>query len=146
MRSQFPVANRFLLVVFILIDQITKAVFSSRDFSIGPIRVALVKNFGLPFAIGTSGPASFIITFVILLALAWYYIRARHSLSWLENLGFQFIFAGALSNILDRILLGYVRDMIDLRLGFVFNFADAFIVVGILLILGAGFRKSETLN
>jgi lipoprotein signal peptidase len=136
----------FYFLILAIIDQITKALLSSRDFFIGPIHIALVKNLGLPFAIGTSGPISFGITSAVLLVLGGYYIHARKNLSRLENLGFQFIFAGAFSNILDRTFLGYVRDMIDFRLGFVFNLADAFIIIGILLILIAGWRKPKTQN
>ncbi len=42
------------------------------------------------------------------------------------------ILAGAVSNLLDRLTLGYVRDFIDLNLGFTFNVADIFIVLGLL--------------
>lgn len=136
----------FYFLILIIIDQITKAVLSSRDFFVGPIHISLVKNFGLPFAIATAGPISFGIAVIVMLILVGYYHHAYKKLSRIENLGFQFIFAGAVSNILDRIFVGYVRDMIDLRLGFVFNFADAFIIVGILLVLFASSRKSKMPN
>ncbi|MDP4001391.1 MAG: signal peptidase II [bacterium] len=47
----------------------------------------------------------------------------------------MFVFAGAVSNLGDRLVLGYVRDFVDLGLGFTFNLADIFIVIGLILIL-----------
>jgi len=47
------------------------------------------------------------------------------------------VIGGSLSNLLDRVRLGYVTDFLDLRWWPAFNLADSFIVVGVLLLLGA---------
>jgi signal peptidase II len=67
--------------------------------------------------------------------LAFYFYRHRHEFSSLIETGFILIFAGAISNIFDRLYLGYVRDFLDLGLGFTFNMADVFVVMGLLIIL-----------
>ena len=47
------------------------------------------------------------------------------------------IMAGALSNIFDRITLGYVRDFIFIFWGNIFNIADVYIIAGIIGLLKA---------
>ena len=47
------------------------------------------------------------------------------------------IFAGAVGNMLDRIFRAYVVDMLDFRgiWSFIFNFADVWINIGVVLII-----------
>lgn len=45
------------------------------------------------------------------------------------------ILAGAISNAMDRIFVGCVTDFIDLKFWPVFNFADVFIVLGVVILL-----------
>ena len=58
--------------------------------------------------------------------------------------GLGLILGGALGNILDRILWGYVIDYADLHFGtfrpfLIFNIADAAITIGVLIILARSF-------
>ena len=58
--------------------------------------------------------------------------------------GLGLILGGALGNILDRILFGYVIDYADLHFGtfrpfLIFNVADAAITIGVLIILARSF-------
>ena len=50
-----------------------------------------------------------------------------------------FLLSGAVGNLIDRVLYGYVIDFIDLHVNSfywpVFNFADSFIFIGVALIL-----------
>ena len=63
----------------------------------------------------------------------------------LEELGLLIILSGAISNIIDRILNGYVIDFIYLNYRGLywpaFNFADIYITLGIMMILSSFFRK-----
>ncbi|BAU65097.1 lipoprotein signal peptidase [Stanieria sp. NIES-3757] len=75
-----------------------------------------------------------------LMILAW----RGPKLPLLEQLGYGFILAGALGNGIDRFVFGYVVDFLDVRLiQFpVFNLADVFINVGIVLLLIASFKTT----
>jgi signal peptidase II len=129
--SQFP---GFIIFLLIVLDQITKLIFSSRDFFLGPVHVHLVKNFGLGFSLDF-GPLVNLLVIVIALGIfLYYYFNHRTELSWLGRIIFVLILAGAISNIIDRLYLGYVRDFIDIGLGFTFNLADAMIVIGLVKI------------
>jgi len=53
----------------------------------------------------------------------------------LPKLGFAFILGGALGNLLDRIIFGYVIDFLDFRVWPTFNIADSFITIGAVLLV-----------
>lgn len=61
----------------------------------------------------------------------------------LLKLGLAIIAGGALSNLLDRLRLGYVVDFLDFRVWPVFNLADFAIVVGTGLILVQLLRRAR---
>ena len=115
------------LASLILLDQITKAYFVSRDF--------FVPNFGLPLGLDFGRLVNVMVIGIALLFFLWLYVTMRDSQNQKLNYGFVFLFAGAVSNLGDRIFLGFVRDFVDFGLGFTFNLADVFVVVGLLLIL-----------
>jgi len=56
-----------------------------------------------------------------------------------DSTALALVLGGALGNIVDRVRLGYVVDFADLHFGdwhpFVFNFGDAAITIGVLLLL-----------
>lgn len=58
----------------------------------------------------------------------------------------QFILAGGVSNIIDRIFRGYVVDYIQLKLFGVFNLADAYIVISVIIIILLELKESISEN
>ncbi|OGI25622.1 MAG: hypothetical protein A3J76_06125 [Candidatus Moranbacteria bacterium RBG_13_45_13] len=46
-----------------------------------------------------------------------------------------FIFSGAVSNLIDRIRFGCVVDYIDIKIWPVFNLADVYIIIGVMLLI-----------
>jgi signal peptidase II len=79
------------------------------------------------------------IVYVIVIAIIIYYLcKNFHYLTRVHIIGWGLILGGALSNIGERIMLGSVRDFIYIFSG-IFNFADLFIILGIVLLL---FRDS----
>lgn len=126
------------LVALVLIEQITKAYFASRDFFVGPIHFHLVKNFGLPF--GISMPNQLVMIIVGTLALILILLRKK-LFTGDRSLAFVFLMAGAVSNLLDRILFGLVRDFIDIGIVTI-NLADLFIVIGLAMFIFSGSKKT----
>jgi signal peptidase II len=59
---------------------------------------------------------------------------ARHALL---PVALGFLIGGSASNLLDRLRLGHVTDFLDVRYWPAFNLADSFIVVGVVILLGA---------
>jgi len=111
----------FPFVVLIFIDQISKYLLSN---SICNQNIA----WSIPIA-----PAIFYLAWIIIVsALILFFLKTKKA-----TLRFFliFIFAGALSNLIDRIHLGCVVDYIDLKFWPVFNLADIYITIGVIFFL-----------
>lgn len=123
-----------LFATIILVDQITKVIFASRDFFIGNVHLHLVKNFGLSFGLNFGTWANSIILGIALALFGFYIFQSKNSKN-INQWAVVLVFAGAIGNFLDRIVYGYVRDFIDLSLGFTFNIADVYILLGLIILL-----------
>ena len=65
-----------------------------------------------------------------------------------EIVALALVLGGALGNIRDRAMLGYVVDFLDLHIGqwrpfLIFNVSDAAITIGVLIILARSFLSRE---
>lgn len=116
----------------IVVDQITKLFFSSRDFDFGLLQTHAVKNYGLAFSLDFGYMPNLIIVIAALGFFMYLYFANRGQWGLLLRAMFVLIFAGAISNLGDRLYLGYVRDFMDLGLGFTFNLADVFLATGLI--------------
>lgn len=94
-----------------------------------------------------------IATVVILVGIFIYLFASKNRGKWL-NAALALIISGALGNFIDRIFLGYVRDMIHVIINiggkeffpYIFNVADMALVVGaIMLILDILFIDKDAL-
>jgi len=78
----------------------------------------------------------------VLATLFLVYLYLKDSKNWFV---YSLIIAGALGNIIDRLIYGYVIDFVDLHIGTVhwpaFNIADTAISIGIVLFLYKNFKK-----
>jgi signal peptidase II len=69
-------------------------------------------------------------------------VAARRRLPPIQHIGFALVLAGALGNVLDRALRGYVVDFIHIAYWPVFNVADIAVCVGVGILLVARTRGS----
>ena len=105
------------------------------------IDLLLIYNSGIAFGIFDNGSVFtsyilLILTLLISLYLIWMIINESEVN---KKIALSIIAAGAFGNILDRINDGQVTDFLHLEIlnfsFFIFNFADAFITIGALLII-----------
>jgi signal peptidase II len=118
----------FSLLIFA--DQISKIASDSFSGDFYFINRACNKNiaWGLPVS-----PAFFyLLWFAIIFFLTKYFLQAKNEL---QKLGLIFILSGAASNMIDRTVQGCVIDFIDLKFWPVFNLADTYITIGIVIFL-----------
>ncbi len=104
----------------------------------GVLELTYVENRGAVWGIFQGSRIPFIILTLLFLALlVFFLIKARKKLNTYSRILLALLFAGAVGNLIDRVFLGYVRDMIYFRLiDFpVFNIADSAIVIGVILLL-----------
>ena len=75
---------------------------------------------------------------MVLLILVFYASRSREVST---KYGFALILGGGISNFIDRLTAGCVRDFIDLGFFPSFNLADAAISVGVIVMIFVVFKK-----
>ena len=123
-------------------DQLTKYIVTSKlslDESVhvvGSFWIHHVRNSGIAF--GLFSQATAVVIVLTGAAVVWmlvFFARsgARHPVL---PVALGLVIGGSLSNLLDRVRLGYVTDFLDLRWWPAFNLADSFIVVGVIVLLG----------
>jgi signal peptidase II len=94
----------------------------------------LLPNYNFAFGIALPHVLAYVIYAIVIAALTFWYVQLRQRNNW-QGIGYYLVMAGAVSNLIDRFALGYVRDFISAFWGNVFNFADTWIILGILMII-----------
>lgn len=138
------------IIVFIvdIISKILVSNFMLEDQSIKIINnflyLTYAKNTGIAFSF-LEGNMLFIIsmTLIIVVLLIKYVYNKKLDLK--EKISYGLVLGGAIGNLFDRIVYGYVIDFIDVYIfGYdypIFNVADSCVVVGIILILLLSFKS-----
>ena len=137
------IALAAIALAAIAADQLTKHIVTSTlaldegDHVLGPLWIHHVQNSGIAFGLFASAtPAVIVLTGI---AVAWmlvFFARsgARHPVL---PVALGLVIGGSVSNLLDRVRLGYVTDFVDLRWWPAFNLADSFIVIGVIVLVCA---------
>jgi len=148
----------WLSALVVLFDQWTKTVASSHLALYIPQKVTsffnltLMHNEGVAFSIlaNQSGWQRYFIAVVASLIVIWllYWLYQNKSSQRLQNTALVLVIGGAIGNIWDRIVLGYVVDFIELHYQQyywpAFNLADSAICLGaVLLIIDAIKNRHE---
>jgi signal peptidase II len=127
----------------VLADQVTKHIVTrtlSLDDSVhvaGPLSIHHVQNSGIAFGLFASATA--VVTIVTSVAVVWMLVFFARSGSRHPVLpaSLGLLIGGSVSNLVDRIRLHHVTDFVDVRWWPAFNLADSFIVIGVVILLGA---------
>jgi len=127
----------FLAFLVVVLDQITKFLFTDVHFGI----FNYVKNTGAAFSLfqGYVGTLSLISLFVVIFIVYLF----RKNKEYLVPLAF--VLGGTIGNFIDRFFLGFVRDFIDFKIWPVFNVADMFNVLGVGIIVYYLFKEKKDL-
>ncbi len=104
----------------------------------GLFHLTYVQNFGAAFSALQGMRWLFILIFLVLTAaVLWEYFKSPMPFSKFDRWLIAAVYGGGLGNIIDRVRLGYVVDMIEVEfITFpVFNVADCFITCGCILLI-----------
>lgn len=128
------------VIIFIGIDQLTKLIAGSMGWPI-------FFNNQFAFSLPVPTFAMYLIYAFVLVGMSVYLYRTWKRFTGIQKLAWAFVYAGGLSNICERLVLGYVRDFIPVSSG-VLNLADFFIIIGLILMLISNryAKNSETEN
>lgn len=130
------------LILLTAADQATKFLTSKFIKPTGSLEIiknilslTYVENRGAAFGIMQNSRHIFIVITIILSAVIVYFLFFKKNESKLLNVSLTLILSGAVGNLIDRIFLGYVVDMIEVTfINYpVFNFADCCVVIGAVL-------------
>jgi signal peptidase II len=127
----------------VVVDQVTKHVVAGSlrlgegVHVVGPFTVRHVENSGIAFGLFSNATAAVIV--VTAIAIGWmlaYFARsgARHPVL---PVALGLVIGGSVSNLADRVRLGFVTDFLDFRYWPAFNVADSCIVIGVGILLSA---------
>jgi signal peptidase II len=164
-------------LLVILSDQLSKTVVA-HNFQIGESIPVLGNFFKLTFVLNPGGvfgsklgSQNFytLISILAIIAVSWLFFKTRRSETWLK-IGLCTVLGGAVGNLIDRFRFGEVVDFLDFDFfninlppskilffnfpGFslerwpVFNLADSFVLIGMVLIVIHLLKspKNESLN
>lgn len=139
-------------LVVIVADQVLK--YAAFQLLEGPktllsfLRLTQVTNPGVAFGIGSNMESApwakyffLVLSLGIVIALLTLFARYCRTRLW-ARVALGLIVGGAMSNLGDRFMFGYVRDFIDFSFWPTFNGADFAICAGVMLLI-AGMLKEE---
>ena len=155
------ILSAFLIIISILIDFFSKIYISNlldnNETIIFTDYIILEKfyNKGIAFSIFNSDSAliNYIILFIIILVIAFIirlFLTQFNKLKQNEVIAYSLIIGGAVGNMIDRIMHGYVLDFIFIHYNnfyfpAIFNLADVSISLGVFFLLLA-YLKEEKVN
>ena len=148
--------NFFFIFTVFLLDRVSKISIINllENSDNGHIQVTnflsfnLIWNEGIAFGLFSFDEKLYynFLTIIIILVTAiilWMIIKTKG----LEKIAFLMIFGGSLGNIFDRLVYASVPDFIDLHFNnfnwFIFNVADIFISMGVILLIYFEFFKKK---
>ncbi len=131
-----------LTLLIILLDQTTKTLIK---FSVSPFEtirilpffnIVYVENIGSAFGMFKSMGSLFFIIFSLLAIVFITYLLIKEVFN---RFIYAIILGGAIGNLIDRVIYGYVIDFLDFYVGSfhwpAFNIADSALTIGIFLLL-----------
>jgi signal peptidase II len=133
-----------LVAILIGVDQWTKWFFLTNQAQFHKVEVikdffylTYLENRGAAFGILQNFRWGFIImTLIAVGAMIWYFVKNRH---WVLRTSLALLIAGAIGNLIDRVLRGFVVDFLDFYpLGYdfpIFNVADICVTCGVIVLI-----------
>ena len=144
-----------IIAALIVLDQLVKA-YVVHNIALGEVKpwipnlvsLTYLQNRGAAFSILQDQQLLFaVITLVVVVGAIWYLHKHMEDSLWMV-LGLTLIIAGGLGNFIDRISQGFVVDMFHLDfINFaIFNVADSYLTVGVIILLLAMLKEEMNGN
>ncbi|MEI7511164.1 MAG: signal peptidase II [Candidatus Peregrinibacteria bacterium] len=138
---------RFLLLslLFLGMDLVSKFHMETQNFAFLPenefFRLELHHNPGISFSLPVPLALQIGISILVFIAAGIFIYKNPPQGKW-ETLSIALITGGALGNFIERVLSGQVTDFIAVWHFPVFNLADSFLFVGVvMLLINSSFQK-----
>lgn len=134
-----------LTIFFAIIDLISKLVIEQKILLNQTISIienffnlTYIRNYGAAWGSFQGYTILLILVSLSIIVYCIYTVYKKPTIDKLSKISYSLIIGGALGNLYDRLTLGYVRDFLDFQIfnyNFpVFNLADTFVVIGVILL------------
>ena len=127
-----------LILLLIIVDQFSKYLVRHPLFSRDGFYIC---NKGISFGVSVPSIIFWSVWLIIIVSILLYVFKKKSYI-----LPFSFIISGGISNAIDRLVFGCVIDFIDFKFWPVFNFADAFITIGAIMIIAKNFKHKTKIK
>ena len=142
----------FLICIFVLCDQLIKLLISHFlveyeyvDIIKNVLTITHVHNTGAAFSILSDNVVLLVGISLIALVLIYFYVLKKIEYTIKNIFIYSLLIGGIIGNLIDRVVHGYVIDYISVNIfGYhfpVFNLADIFIVISVLLLFVTTFQE-----
>ena len=130
-----------LTLIIVFVDQLTKWIVESTrpDIKITEFfGIRYITNTGAAFGIFKDQNTVLVLTSFVFIGLVVFYLNKlpKNTAHFVAM-----ILGGAIGNLIDRMLFGYVVDFINFSFWPLFNIADSFITIGAIGLLGIIYFK-----
>lgn len=124
--------------LFIAADQLTKLLVRM-NFSVGDsvsvigdfFRLTYIQNRGAAFSLFTGQKVLLVLVPLLVICIALFFLHRKKGEHFTLYLSWAMIIAGGIGNLIDRVVFGYVIDMLDFSIfPPIFNVADIGVTVG----------------
>lgn len=136
-----------ILALLILLDQFIKFEFVTGFVAHSEcVSLVLAYNYGVAFSMFEFLAGYLKYLQILLLSCVAVYLFVNKNLFKEYYLPIAFIFAGGISNVIDRFIHGAVVDYVYWHCGFdfaIFNLADVLIDIGVVWTLWVGYKNSK---
>lgn len=121
-----------LFIPLLLIDLITKFLMIDKTIVINKyFLLNYSQNTGMAFSILNNQNLFLILTSIMIIGILGYLFYKEDK----YRFGITFVLAGAIGNLINRIQYGYVIDFIQIWIWPIFNLADIFNLIGIIILI-----------
>ena len=151
--EKIDIFSFFLILIFFGIDRFSKTYVikmiqsAERDIFLNDfLNLTLNWNTGIAFGLFSFNESIYynVLTSIIIIVTLVVFVLMLKSNRY-QKYGFLMVFGGSLGNIFDRLYYSSVPDFIDLHINnfhwFIFNVADIFITLGVILLILTEFFK-----
>lgn len=130
-----------IIMIIILVDQMLKIWLQQIEEIVvipGILNFKVMQNTSAAYGIGSNSTMMYVITNLVILGVIFKFITTQNEFVDKKlKMCLSFILAGGISNVIDRVIRGYVTEFIDFKQVVnipVFNVADLFVLVGWILV------------
>lgn len=136
-------------LLIIVLDQLTKYIISksltlNQSIELLPfLKLTLIHNTGAAFGLFRGMQWLSVLFALLVTAIIIYYLNKIPEKDKLLQTSIALILGGAIGNLIDRMLFGYVIDFIDMVFWPAFNIADSAISIGAVLLVISFLRTKK---